>query len=85
MNTMDIKVNSGKVDCPAGKIETLERCRFCIHGAGFVIAGKTIHSPARAFCNVTRATEDVDLLKVEYVICDDISAKGFGSIMNIIS
>ena len=66
------------------KREDIEKCRFCVHSVRFGIPGKEIPSPARAFCTMTRATEEVDLKKVISVVCDDAGEEGFRSIMNVI-
>ncbi|HWQ68003.1 MAG TPA: hypothetical protein VN372_14180 [Methanospirillum sp.] len=79
-----LNVVKGKVDCLTNKREDLDHCRFCAHSVRFRVGGKEVMSPARAFCNLSRATEDVDLTKVEAVICDDMVQEGFRSIMNII-
>ena len=79
-----LPVQKGRVDCLPEKMEDLDHCRFCAHSVRFMVAGKEIPSPARAYCTLQRNAEEVDLTKVEAVICDDLSHEGFRSIMNII-
>ena len=71
--------------CLPGEEVTLDRCRFCAHSTAFCVKGEWITSPARAYCVVSRAEKDVDLLAVEEVECDDTDREGYRSIMNIIS
>nr|WP_319540199.1 hypothetical protein [uncultured Methanospirillum sp.] len=80
----DLPVVKGYVDCLPVKREDLDHCRFCAHSVRFRVAGREVPSPARAYCTLQRKTEEVDLAKVEAVICDDLSSEGFRSIMNII-
>jgi len=80
----DLPVVKGYVDCLPAKKEDLDHCRFCAHSVRFRVSGREIPSPARAYCTLQRKTEEVDLTKVEAVICDDLSSEGFRSIMNII-
>jgi hypothetical protein len=77
-------VGNGKVDCLPAKKQDLDYCRFCAHSVRFRVSGTEVQSPARAFCTLGRNCEEVDLKKVEAVICDDLSGEGFRSIMNII-
>ena len=79
-----LEVVKGFVMCVPGKREDLDHCRFCAHSVRFRIKGKEIPSPARAFCTLQRATQEVDLTQVDAVICDDTVSEGFRSIMNII-
>lgn len=79
-----IEVVKGHVACLPQKQEDLDHCRFCAHSVRFRIKGREVPSPARAFCTLQRASEEVDLNKVEAVICDDDRGEGFRSIMNII-
>ena len=83
--TRILAVENGTVRCTAAKKEPVERCRFCVHSTHFVVKGRRVPSPARAYCTVQRATEAVRLDEVEAVICDDRKGEGFGSIMSIIS
>lgn len=82
--TRTLPVEMGTVACLSTKREDIEKCRFCVHSVRFGIPGKEIPSPARAFCTMSRATEEVDLKKVISVICDDAGQEGFRSIMNVI-
>jgi hypothetical protein len=50
-----------------------------------VVEGRELPSPARAYCSRCRDIPDVDMAKVEAVVCDDLSGEGFRSITNIIS
>jgi len=79
-----LEVMKGLVACLPHKKEDLDHCRFCAHSVRFRMNGREVPSPARAFCTLQRSTTDVDLTKVEAVICDDLSQEGFRSIMNII-
>jgi hypothetical protein len=79
-----LPVEKGRVDCLPLKKEDLDHCRFCAHSVMFRVDGKDLPSPARAYCTLQRHTEEVDLTKVEAVMCDDLSSEGFRSIMNII-
>lgn len=80
-----LPVEKGTVACLSDKREDIEKCRFCVHSVRFVIPGREIPSPARAFCSMSRATEEVDLKMVISVVCDDIREEGFRTIMNVIS
>ena len=80
-----LSVAGGSVECLAGKMESIEKCRFCVHSAYFIVNKKMIKSPARAFCTFVRSGEDVSLSDVEAVVCDDEKFEGYRSIMNIIS
>lgn len=82
--TRTLLVEMGTVACLPTKHEDIEKCRFCVHSVRFGIPGKEIPSPARAFCTMSRATEEVDLKKVISVVCDDAGQEGFRSIMNVI-
>lgn len=79
-----LTVDKGRVNCLSEKTEDLDHCRFCAHSVRFRVEGREIPSPARAFCSLQRGCEEVDLTKVEAVVCDDLSGEGFRSIMNII-
>jgi hypothetical protein len=83
--TRSLAVENGTVQCTAAKREPIEKCRFCVHSTHFVVKGRRVSSPARAYCTMQRATEAVRLAEVEAVICDDLREEGFGSIMSIIS
>jgi hypothetical protein len=78
-------VEKGRVLCRDAIRVPLERCRFCVHSTRFFVKGTWIPSPARAYCTVMRATEEVDLSKVEKVACDDARREGYRSITTIIS
>lgn len=80
-----LPARNGTVGCLPKRDESLEKCRFCAHSVRFVVGGKEVASPARAFCTLSRSTTEVDLKKVEAVICDDSRGEGFRSIMNVIS
>ncbi|WOF15782.1 hypothetical protein F1737_03270 [Methanoplanus sp. FWC-SCC4] len=80
-----LKVEKGKVQCLSSKKEDIYKCRFCVHSVSFLVGARWIKSPARAFCTMCRTTEEVDLLKVESVECDDLRGEGFRSMMNVIS
>ena len=75
----------GVVQCLPHKKESVEKCRFCVHSVSFLERGRWIKSPARAFCNACRSTEEVSLTKVEAVLCDDKKGEGYRSMMNIIT
>jgi hypothetical protein len=79
-----LQVEKGHVECLSSKKEDLDHCRFCAHSVRFRVAGREVPSPARAYCTLQRHSEEVNLTKVEAVICDDLSSEGFRSIMNII-
>jgi hypothetical protein len=81
----ELPVLDSSVQCTAQKREPLERCRFCAHSTHFIVNGKAVRSPARAFCTFQRATDEVRLSEVSVVLCDDLRNEGFSSIMNIIS
>lgn len=80
----EIPVTGGLVECGSGKRESIDKCRFCVHSKEFLTPGGWVPSPARAYCTMTRATNQVDLKKVTAVRCDDDKKEGFRSIMNII-
>lgn len=80
-----IMVHKGRVSCLAGKEESLDKCRFCVHSVRFILPDGEIESPARAFCQMRRATQSVDLSKVTGVVCDDMRKEGYRSMMNVIS
>ena len=73
------------VKCLSDKEEEIEKCRFCVHSVYFMTKKAKIPSPARAFCNISRSTVEVNLMDVTSVICDDAMGEGFRSIMNVIS
>ena len=79
-----LEVTKGLVACLPYKKEDLDHCRFCAHSVRFLVNGREVPSPARAFCSLQKNTSEVDLTKVEAVLCDDLSNEGFRSIMNII-
>jgi hypothetical protein len=78
-------VEKGTVPCLPERSVTLDRCRFCAHSRYFEVKGRKVTSPARAYCSRSRATEEVDLLVVTRVWCDDLRSEGYRSIMSIIS
>ncbi|RQD79629.1 MAG: hypothetical protein D5R99_07660 [Methanocalculus sp. MSAO_Arc1] len=80
-----LDVEKGKVPCLPGNPVTLDRCRFCAHSRYFLVNGKRVISPARAYCSRSGDTEEVDLQHVTRVWCDDMDAEGYRSIMSIIS
>jgi hypothetical protein len=82
--TRTLDVTKGWVACLPDKKEDLDHCRFCAHSVRFRVHGKEVPSPARAFCTMQRTCEEVDLKKVDAVICDDLSSEGYRSIMNLI-
>ena len=84
-STRTLQVEKGTVACLPKRREDLEKCRFCVHSVKFIIPGKEVPSPARAFCSMSRATEEVDLKKVISVVCDDMREEGVRTIMNVIS
>lgn len=82
----------GAVTCQAGAMRTLDNCRFCVHSVRFCVHsvrfcedGRWVTSPARAYCMLKRATDEVRLERVSAVECDDDGSEGFRSIMSIIS
>ncbi len=80
-----LSVQKGRVSCPGGSEEPLDKCRFCVHSSRFIYVDREIESPARAFCQMRRATTSVDLSQVIGVVCDDTRGEGYQSIMNVIS
>jgi hypothetical protein len=80
----DLAVLKGRVQCLPDKKTDLDHCRFCAHSVRFRVQGVEVPSPARAYCSMQKKGEDVDLTRVEAVLCDDLSGEGFRSIMNII-
>ncbi|MDD1660208.1 MAG: hypothetical protein LUQ62_03285 [Methanomicrobiales archaeon] len=81
----ELPVEKGRVACQEGVAVTLDRCRFCAHSKAFRVKGEWITSPARAYCLRSTVVKEVDLGKVEAVLCDDDGSDGFRSIMSIIS
>ncbi|WP_246589314.1 hypothetical protein [Methanofollis formosanus] len=71
--------------CPEGRDRPLDNCRFCVHSRRFRLGDRWVPSPARAYCTLQRATEEVDLTAVNAVECDDDRNEGFRSIMTVIS
>lgn len=80
-----LKVERGAVPCQTGTMRTLDNCRFCVHSVRFCEDGRWVASPARAYCMLKRATEEVKMDLVSAVECDDDGKEGFRSIMSIIS
>jgi len=81
----ELPVEGGRLQCTATKREELVKCRFCVHSTHFMVKGRWVGSPARAYCQVRRSTEEVDLCDVVMVRCDDRTGEGFRSIMSLIS
>lgn len=81
----ELGVETGTVECRPGVRVGLDRCRFCASSRAFLERGTWKRSPALAFCNTSRVTEEVDLANVEAVRCADRTGEGFRSIMSIIS
>ncbi|HDR73450.1 MAG TPA: hypothetical protein ENN85_06030 [Methanoculleus sp.] len=81
----ELPVERGHVQCTPARREELVKCRFCVHSTHFMVEGRWVGSPARAYCRVQRSTEAVDLDAVAMVRCDDSAGEGFRSIMSIIS
>lgn len=79
-----LEVRSGKVRCLPDREETIEHCRFCVFSRSFVVRGRSVTSPALAYCLRHRATEEVNLKEVEAVACADRKGEGYRSMMNII-
>ena len=79
-----LPVKEGRVQCLPGREETIEHCRFCVYSRYFRVGGRYIKSPALAYCLRHRATEEVDLKRVEAVKCADKRGEGYRSMMNII-
>ncbi|WP_292517268.1 hypothetical protein [Methanoculleus sp.] len=80
-----LPVVGGRVQCTPKEPVSLDRCRFCVHSARVVVNGREMPSPARAYCTRCRETPDLDMAKVEAILCDDLAGEGFRSITNIIS
>jgi len=73
------------VACTEDRQATIGQCRFCVHSTHFIVQGRMLPSPARAYCTLQRAVTQIDLNTVEAVVCDDAAGEGYRSIMNIIS
>ncbi len=80
-----LPVVRGRVQCTLKEAVPVDRCRLCVYSTRVVIKGRELPSPARAYCSRCRDTPDVDMAKVEAIVCDDLSGEGFRSITNIIS
>ncbi len=80
-----LPVVRGRVRCTEQKSVPVEQCRLCVHSSRVVVRGKELPSPARAYCSRCRDAPDIDMAKVEAVLCDDTGGEGFRSIANIIS
>ncbi len=80
-----LPVVRGRVQCTVKETIPVDRCRLCVHSASVVVKGRELPSPARAYCSRCRDAPDVDMAKVEAVICDDMQGEGFRSITSIIS
>jgi hypothetical protein len=81
----ELPVEGGRVQCTPGRHEEVMKCRFCAHSTHFMVKGRWVGSPARAYCRLQRSTEEVDLHDVAMVRCDDATGEGFRSIMSLIS
>lgn len=73
------------VQCTAARREEVMKCRFCAHSTHFLVGGRWVGSPARAYCRVQRSADPVELRDVTMVRCDDAAGEGFRSIMSLIS
>ena len=80
-----LAVVRGRVQCTPNEAVPVDRCRLCVHSARVVAGGRELPSPARAYCSRCRDIPDIDMTKVEEVICDDTRGEGFRSITSIIS
>lgn len=78
-------VSNGKVLCTDGRCISVEQCRFCIHSRYFVVNSVSKKSPALAFCNRERVTEEVDFMRASKIGCAENKGDGYSSIGNIIS
>lgn len=80
-----LPVTRGRVQCTPGRAIPIDRCGLCVHSAFFVVGGREVPSPARAYCSRYRTASGVDMTRVEAVICDDTRGEGFRSITSVIS
>jgi hypothetical protein len=80
-----LAVVRGRVGCTERESVPVEQCRLCVHSSRVVVRGKELPSPARAYCSRCRDAPNIDMAKVEAVLCDDLTGDGFRSIANIIS
>ena len=80
-----LPVVRGRVQCTPKEAASIDQCRLCVHSARVVVKGRELPSPARAYCNRCRDIPDIDMAKVEAIVCDDLSGEGFRSITTIIS
>jgi len=80
-----LPVIGGRVTCTQNEAVPVERCGLCVHSSRVVISGRELPSPARAYCSLCRGAPDIDMAKVEAVLCDDHTGEGFRSIANVIS
>lgn len=80
-----LPVSEGTVQCLPAKREEILKCRFCVHSVRFQTRQNDLPSPARAFCNRMRSTDEVDIKEVVKVICDDLRQEGYRSMLNVIS
>lgn len=80
-----LPVVRGRVQCTLKEATSIDRCRLCVHSARVVVKGRELPSPARAYCSRCRNIPNVDMTKVEAIVCGDLSGEGFRSITNIIS
>ena len=83
--TRRLPVFRGRVQCTERESVPVAQCRLCVHSARVVVKGAELPSPARAYCSRCRDAPNIDMAKVEAVLCDDLSEEGFRSIANIIS
>jgi len=80
-----LAVVRGRVQCTPNEAVPVDRCRLCVHSARVVVGGRELPSPARAYCSRCRDAPNIDMAKVEAVVCDDTRGEGFRSITSIIS
>lgn len=83
--TRILQIENGEVRCLPEKMESVEKCRFCVHSKKFRESGTWKVSPARAYCVLSRKSDKVNFEKADSVECDDLRGEGFRSIMNVIS
>ncbi|ABN57921.1 MULTISPECIES: hypothetical protein [Methanoculleus] len=80
-----LPVIRGRVQCTEKESVPVDQCRLCVHSARVMIGGRELPSPARAYCSRCRDAPDIDMAKVEAILCDDKQGEGFRNIANIIS
>lgn len=84
-NTRILDIHNGEVLCLPKKLESVEKCRFCVHSKRFREADVWKISPARAYCSLCRGDDKINFDKIDAVECDDLKNEGYRSILNIIS